>query len=128
VSNNSTTFKNLANMTHTQFTHLKTAKMQTLKFKTSVTTEQEVEIPVPFFCRTKDERQYWGLLDEKTLVNFYVTKDLVTIKNCNIQECSWEKADIVKAYLNHIGCSESEFVEAYDKAVASISLHPILAV
>lgn len=92
--------------------------------ETTVTKTQQVEIPVPSFYRTKDEKNYIGILDDTTIVSLYVSDELKIVKNCTPM---YEGA-IKEAYEKWHSCTETEFLEKYDAVIESISLHPKLAV
>lgn len=91
---------------------------------TSITNEIQVEIPIPFFSRSKDGDKYIGVLDEKTFLKIVILDGYICIQNTCV---SISKIEIVEAYNKFNSCSESEFVEAYDKVIESISLHPAAA-
>ncbi|HEX7906212.1 MAG TPA: hypothetical protein VF487_20200 [Chitinophagaceae bacterium] len=91
--------------------------------KTTITTE----IPVPCFLRSLDEKEYIALLDEKTIVSVFKTDQLTIIKNSSI-ESSISKQELTDAWQKFHGCTEVEFLQAYDAVIESISLHPKLAV
>lgn len=100
--------------------------MQTLTLKANVTTEREIEIQIPFFRRTKDEKEYIGLLDEKTVVRMY--KGLFHTSVTNSQLDFMERTKLLEAAETWEHCGEQEFLDAYDAAIESMSLHPKLAV
>lgn len=96
-----------------------------MKLKITKETETEVEIPVPCFFRSKDEQNYVGFLDEKTVVTLYKSGDLTIVKNTTPQ---YAERDIKEAWSTYHGCTEFEFLEKYDEVIESMSLHPKLAV
>lgn len=96
-----------------------------MTIKTTVTNLVEVEVPVPFFARSVDEKYYIGLLDEKTVVRLTRIQNYTCIQNSDPDTFKTELAD---AWKNCTACTESEFISAYDNAIESISLHPKIAV
>lgn len=101
--------------------------MQTLSVETTVPQVVRLEIPIPFFARTKDETEYLGLLDEKTVVQVYKCGDLTIIKNKSTS-AMFAQDDLVKAFQSWHSCTETEFFEKFYAVIESISLHPKLAV
>lgn len=98
----------------------------TLTIKTKVSQENEIEIPCPFFARTKDQTEYIGLLDEKTIVKIFKGMSLRYV--LNTERSDTHDHDLSVAYNGWVSCTEGEFLETFDAVIASISLHPKLAV
>lgn len=89
------------------------------------TQTEEIELQVPCFFRDKAEKNYVGVLDEKTVVVVYKSENFTIIKNSTPDVLS---LDLKEAYSKFHSCTETEFMEKYDQVVESISLHPKLAV
>lgn len=100
--------------------------MQTLTVETTVTQPKAVEIPIPFFARTKDESEYLGLLDEKTLVKMFIGTNFKYVTNSTVSISSHH--DLAVAWENWVSATETEFFEKYHAVIESMSIHPILAV
>lgn len=100
--------------------------MQTLTAETTRSEKRTVEIPIPFFSRTKDETNYLALLDSETVVRVYVNKNCSIVTNAKVDV--YEMSKIVEAWETWHSCTETEFLEKYDAVIESISLHPKLAV
>lgn len=99
--------------------------MNTITIEVESTEKKEVEIHCPSFMRNKDESKYVGILDEKTVVTIHKNEGLTIVSNGEL----WLfKSDIREAHFNFYSCTEEEFLEAFDAAVQSMSLHPTLAV
>lgn len=77
--------------------------------------------------RSKDEKEYIGVLDAKTVVTVFNSDNLIIVKNSSI-DSNFIKEEIVKAHLSFHSCTETEFIEAYDKAIEDMRLHPKLAI
>lgn len=105
----------------------KTFYMNTLTLEIMVPQPQKFEIPIPFFARTKDDTEYIGLLDEKTLVSIFKCGDLTIIKNKST-DAMFANDELVHAFQKWHSCTETEFLDKYDAVIDSISLHPKLAV
>ncbi len=95
--------------------------------KLTIETKQteQVEIPVPSFMRSKDEKHWVGILDEKTIVTIYANEDFVIVKNSTPEIAERE---LTEAHKTFHSCTEFEFLQKYDEVIESISLHPKLAV
>jgi hypothetical protein len=89
------------------------------------TESVETEIQVPAFFRDSNERNFIGVLDEKTVVTIYSSDELTIVKNTTPQFAS---RDIAEAYNEFYSCTEAEFLEKYESVIHSISLHPKLAI
>lgn len=100
--------------------------MQKLSIEANFSQTRTVEIPVPFFARTKDESNYIALLDEKTVVRIY--KGLSYTSVCNSEIDMAEKSKLIEAWETWHSCTETEFFDKYYSVIESISLHPRLAV
>lgn len=100
--------------------------MNTLKVIANVSQLKEIDIPIPYYARRHDEREYIGLLDEKTLVTIYKGFSHTSVSNTEID--TMEKSKILEAWEKWVSCTETEFLEKYDTVIESISLHPKLAV
>lgn len=98
----------------------------TLTIEIMVPQPQTFEIPVPFFAKTKDESEYIGLLNEKTIVEVFKCGDLTIVKNKS-SSAMFAREDLVKAFQTWLPCTEEEFLDKYESVVASISLRPILS-
>lgn len=99
--------------------------MQTLTVSVEKKETQEVEITVPCFFRSQDEKDYIGVLDENTVVHIY---DSGTYKSLTHSELWIKKHEVTKAWFEYHSCTEAEFLTKYDEVIESISLHPKLAV
>lgn len=89
------------------------------------TQTEQIELQVPCFFRDKAEKNYVGVLDEKTVVAIYKSGTLTIIKNGTLNILF---VDLREAYQHFHSCTETEFMEKYDQVVESISLHPKLAI
>lgn len=96
-----------------------------MTIKTEMKTTAEVEIPIPLFLASKDQRHWLAVLDENTVVAMYVGSSHTNISNGTPD---LYKNDIANAWSEFHGCTEMEFLEKYDAVISSISLHPKLAV
>ena len=85
--------------------------------------EETIEIPVPCFLVSKDEKSWIGLLDENTVVEIYVSNGYKSIVNSEL----WIKQNSLNnAWKEFHSCTETAFFKKYDQVVESMSLHPIL--
>ena len=104
--------------------------MNTLTFKTEIVTREPktIELTVPCFFRNKTETYYVAMLDEATVVEVVKDDYETAIRNYNNKKWGAGLDRIRDAFFSetHTACVETEFLEAFDKAVASISLNPIL--
>lgn len=100
--------------------------MQTLSVEAYISEKKMIEIPVPFFARRNDEREYIGLLDENTVVKIYSGQSHTSVSNSQMD--SMEKSKLIEAFETWHSCTETEFLDKYDAVIESISLHPKLAV
>jgi hypothetical protein len=90
-----------------------------MKIKTTLKTEFESEISIPLFL--KDQFEFFAVLDESTQVSILNCTGLVSVKNEKPgAERISSNIDIMEP------CTESEFMEALDKAIQTLSLKPIL--
>ena len=96
----------------------------TLTVKAEVT--KEIEIPVPCFLVDKEATKYLALLDEKTFIKVVMHKGYTNVSNS--ERTLFEDREISEAWTTFHSCTELQFLEAYDKAIESMSLHPKLAV
>lgn len=97
--------------------------MEILKLTQVVKRDETVEIPVPSFYVSKDEKSWVGILDVNTVVTIYCTDDLKIVKNTIP---AYASSDLIDAATSYHSCTESAFLEKYDQMIESISLHPIL--
>lgn len=102
--------------------------MPTLTIKTVKKEPVEIQIPCPCFFRDYSERQYIGVLDDKTLVRLYRLSDYTSIINEDYSESESAKNSISEAYNTMHSCTEAEFFQAYDEIIESIFLHPKLKI
>lgn len=107
------------------FWKLKNNYMNTLTVETTRSEKRTIELPIPFFARSKNENDWIAVLDEKTVVNIYKGANLTIIKNSTP---NYESNMLAEAYETWHSCTETEFLEKYDDVISSISLHPKLAV
>lgn len=102
--------------------------MQTLNLKTKQTTEHDLSISIPFFSKSKDEKEWFAVFEDKTIVKFYTSGDYATIQRANLETESWYGDAIVQAHNSLHSCTESEFTQKYDEVIQSISKNTLLAV
>lgn len=96
-----------------------------MKVNTTIVSTKEVDVPIPFFSRSKDSERYVAVLDENTFIKIVKMNGYTCIQNTSVEI---SRNDISTAYSEFISCTEAEFMEAYDKTIESISLIPKLAV
>lgn len=94
-----------------------------MKLKTRQTTETEIEIPVPSFYKSKSSNDYIGILDEQTIISFYIAPDFSLIKNGKPLVLDNE---LVSAFLNYDKIDELEFCTKHIEILESFSLEPKL--
>ena len=94
----------------------------TLTVKAEVT--KEIDIPIPCFLVNKEATKHLAILDEKTFVKVVTHKGYTTVSNS--ERTGFEDQEISEAWTTFHSCTELQFLEAYDKAIESMSLHPVL--
>lgn len=99
-----------------------------MKLKTNYTEEREVEIVLPFFRMQKSSYdngwiEYRGVLPDETYVNIFTTTDHSTIRHIKAERA---ESEIMNSYKQWPEISESEFLEAHQKSLDSLSLVPKL--
>lgn len=99
-----------------------------LTIETTVTQKKILDIQIPCFVRTKNQKEYYAVLDEKTMVKLLVLDTYINITNTEFG--TYEKNQFAEAWGSELwtSCTEMEFLEKYDSVIESISLHPKLAV
>jgi hypothetical protein len=89
------------------------------------TETKDIEVPVPSFWKWSAGKltDYTAIVDESTVISLWVSDDL-----CIVQSGTPEtlRNAVVKAHENHLLCTETEFMEAYNKTLKSLSLQPEL--
>jgi len=85
---------------------------------------QSVNIPVP--CYWKSHFRWIGLIDEKTVITFRLFNNSVEISSHILPETGkiWLESAIVEDFYEL--ATEEEYFEAYDQAIKSITITPIL--
>jgi len=93
-----------------------------MKITTTKTVTESVELELPKFYKKPpigENIEYTALLDEVTVVNFFVSEGLTIIKNC------YHGYANVSNIVNWEEVTEDEFMAEFQKAYKSISLSPI---
>jgi hypothetical protein len=85
------------------------------------TETKDIEVPVPSFW--KNDTAYTAVVDNKTAINLYADNDYTAIQHGTIEEL---KSFIAIAHNSFDLCTETEFMEAYNKTLKSLSLQPEL--
>lgn len=85
---------------------------------------QSVNIPVP--CFWKSHFRWIGLIDEKTVITFRLFSNTVEISSHELPDSGkiWIEAAMTESFYEI--ATEEDFFEAYDKAIKSITITPIL--
>jgi hypothetical protein len=90
------------------------------------TETKDIEVPVPSFWKsnTVSKQEYTAILDKSTAISLVLISDDYTI----IQHCTPEdlRHKIESAFKSFDLCTETEFMEAYNKTLKSLSLQPEL--
>lgn len=100
-----------------------------MKIETTTTVKHEVELNVPSFWRDEKYLKYGindviGLLDEKTVCRVYESQLSIRVSNQDAKDCH---SEIVKAFHEWQPITEEEFLQAYNRALHSMSLTPELS-
>lgn len=97
----------------------------TITIEKKETKTESVELPIPFFFRNKEETQYIGMLDEKTVVELIIDTFETSIRNYNQEAWNAGKGRIEAAYsLKYQPCTETEFLQKFEEIIESLSLTP----
>jgi hypothetical protein len=86
---------------------------------------EEIDVIFPSFFRNREQTHYVGLLNEETGVRIYIQKDHISITNTRPD---FMAHTIEEAYRSFHSCTETDFFEAYEKAIHAITLHPKLSI
>jgi hypothetical protein len=86
--------------------------------------EQTIHIPVP--CFWKSTYRYVGLIDESTLVTFANYGSICEVTNYKFPESGMAWLEATQTDENFAIATEEDFFEAYDEAMKSITITPIL--
>jgi ferredoxin-NADP reductase len=86
------------------------------------TETKDIEVPVPSFWKS-NIGNHTAIIDEQTAVHFYVGKDYTSVQHGTPEELK-ERIEIAHRIFDL--CTETEFMEAYNKTLKSLSLQPEL--
>ena len=92
-----------------------------MKLRTNLPVETEVNIPVPSFY--KEDNAYVGILDEQTIICFFIGMEVSIIKN---GKPSILGNELISAFLTYDKIDELEFCTKHIEALQSFSLEPKL--
>jgi hypothetical protein len=94
-----------------------------LKGQTSI--EKEYTFDLPMCWETGSTcKEYIAVLNEKTAIQVFISDDLMIIEHTTPERIAHR---IIKAQESWEEIPDGNFLEAYEKALASISLKPALA-
>jgi hypothetical protein len=85
------------------------------------TETKDIEVPVPSFW--KGDSSYTAVVDEQTAIHLFIGRDYLSIQHGTPEEM---KGRIEMAHKCDHLCTETEFMEAYNKTLKSLSLQPEL--
>jgi hypothetical protein len=95
--------------------------------KTQIEKIETVEVLIPSFYVSKDEREWVAVLDEDTLVEMTILPGIATyVSNKSISNSINAEAYISKAVNTMHSCVESIWLEKFDSVIQSLYLHPML--
>lgn len=99
--------------------------MNKFNLKQTEKIEKEIEIPIPYFRKTKSKYTSWisyiGLLNESTCIHFSLIPDYTNITHSTPANMSKQ---IMEASKEGEEISEEQFLLAYEETLRSISLTP----
>lgn len=97
--------------------------MQTLTIQTQITApvDHTIEIPVPCFLRSKDEKDWLAVLDNDKVIRLTVIREYANLSTGSMETF---KNDVVRAWQTFHACTEQEFLMKYDEIIES--MHPTL--
>jgi hypothetical protein len=96
-----------------------------IQLQGSTTVAKEYTLDLPVCWQTGDVcKEYIAVLDEKTAITVFQSNDLMIIEHTTPERISHR---IIKAHESWEEIPDGNFLDAYEKALASISLKPALA-
>lgn len=96
-----------------------------IQLKGSTTVEKDYTFDLPACWQSGNTcKEYIAVLNEKTAIQVFISDDLMIIEHTTPERISHR---IIKAHESWEEIPDGNFLEAYEKALASISLKPALA-
>jgi hypothetical protein len=88
-----------------------------------ITKTETIEVPVPSFWKREYGFEFTALLSEDHAVNIYRSDTFTLVKSGAMHIMG---RDVENAHRTLNLCTETEFMEAYNKTLKSLSLQPEL--
>jgi hypothetical protein len=91
-----------------------------------ITKTETIEVPVPSFWKsnTVSKQEYTAILDKSTAISLVlISDDYIIIQHCTPEDL---RHKVEAAFKSYDLCTETEFMEAYNKTLKSLSLQPEL--
>lgn len=100
-----------------------------MKIETTTTVKAEIELPIPSFWKdtyaSATISDIVGFLDEKTVCRVWESERRTSVENSNLEDFTYPKISEIMEKWQSV--SEEEFLQAYNRALHSMSLTPELS-